>query len=71
MCPCCDLDPVDSNTIYVPDTLSHDYTPPYQVWLQKVKMFRFMWRKKWITVCKVKVTVKLLKNVSECLPGQF
>ena len=36
----CDLDLEDSIPILVHDTPSRDDAPPYQVWVQKVELFR-------------------------------
>ena len=38
--PCCDLDIEDSEPVFVHDTLPHDNTPHYQIWLKMVVQFR-------------------------------
>ena len=38
--PCCDLDIEDSEPIFLHNTLPHDNTPPYQIWLKMVERFR-------------------------------
>ena len=38
--PCCDLDIEKSNQFFLFDTLPHDNTPQYQVWLKTVEWFR-------------------------------
>ena len=38
--PYCDLDLEDSIPILVHDTPAQDDGPPYQVWIQKVELFR-------------------------------
>ena len=35
--PHCDLDVEDSEPIFLQDTSPDDNTPPYQVWLKKIK----------------------------------
>ena len=38
--PCCDLDLENSEPIFLHDTLTHDNTPPYQVWLERLNSSR-------------------------------
>ena len=40
MSPHCDLHLEDSKPIFLHDTLAHDISSPYQVWLQKVPQLR-------------------------------
>ena len=40
ICLHCDLDLEDSKSLFLRDTLAHNNTSPYQVWLQKAQQFR-------------------------------